>query len=613
MINLRLANILTDIAEVNKSRTDDRNISLHLTIAARTIRDNPERVDKIFAEGKLKDLLGIQGLPYDLIKEYLETGSIGLYEEIKQKYSQDLIRLMRISGFGKKMLFKTYDALNIKTLEDLKEKLNEGAAISGVLAGIISGKDTTIKTYVERLKLSLDYIESIKDMSPRWEVENYVDEIKNSFNRIKDIEKVMVVGSLRRKKSAVKDIDLLILPYFNSLTYDFAKSEKLLDEINSFDFIKRLIKKDIRQENISGRFETVFGIGMELIISSSKNWVIDMLCTTGSKKHIEKLEAVAKDRGFFKDGRIDINEINEYRSDEIVNYPDTSSCPETDAVRFEEIIYGKLGLQYVPPELREDQGEIELADKHILPELLTMEDIKGDLHVHSIWSDGLISLSNMIEKIKKFRYEYIAISEHTTSNYYGRGLDAERLQRKTNYIERLKSRFKDFRILLGSEIDIRRVDKFDYPDDIIKKMDIAFGSIHSSFLNTREENTARAISAVKNKYIDFVAHPTGVVFGNRAPYFIDIDRLIEEAARNNKALEINSYFLRMDLNEQNVRKAGKMGVKLVINTDAHRPNNMDMIRLGVDIARRAGLQKKDVLNALPLEELKAWKSQRSQT
>ncbi len=612
MINLKLANILTDIAEVNKSRTDDRKISLILTIAARTIRDNPERVDKTFAEGKLKDLVGIQGLPYDLIKEYLETGSIGLYEEIKQKYSQDLIRLMRISGFGKKMLFKTYDTLNIKTLADLKEKLNEGAAIFGVLAGTTSGKDTTIKTYVERFKLSLDYIESIKGMSPRWEVENYVDEIKNSLYRIKDIETVMAVGSLRRKKSAVKDIDLLILPYFNGLTYDFVKSEKLLDEINSLDFIKRLIKKDIRQENISGRFGTVFGIEIELIISSRKNWAVNMLYATGSKKHIKKLETVARGRGFFKGGRIDINAISKDRPEGIINHSGTSSCPETDTVRFEETIYDKLGLQYVPPELREDMGEIELSDRHILPELLTMEDIKGDLHVHSIWSDGLISLSDMIERIKKFRYEYIAISDHTTSNYYGRGLDVERLRRKESYINRLKSRFKDFRILLGSEIDIRGADKFDYPEDIIKKMDIAIGSMHSSFLNTRDENTTRAVSAIKNKYIDFVAHPTGVVFGNRAPYFIDIDRLIEEAARNNKALEINSYFLRMDLNEQNVRKAGKMGVKLVINTDAHRPNNMDMIRLGVDIARRAGLQKKDVLNALPFEELKAWKSQRSQ-
>ena len=234
-----------------------------------------------------------------------------------------------------------------------------------------------------------------------------------------------------------------------------------------------------------------------------------------------------------------------------------------------------------------------------MPPLLTMEDIKGDLHIHSRWSDGIISLGDMIERVKKFKYEYIAITDHTESNYYGRGLDIEKLQKKINYINKLKSRFKDFRILMGSEIDIKGVGKFDYPENIIKKMDIAIGSMHSSFLNTRAENTARVISAVENKYIDFIAHPTGVVFGNRAPYSIDIDRLISAAAKNNKALEINSYFLRMDLNEQNVRKAREMGVKVVINTDAHRPNNMDMIRLGVDIARRAGLQKKDVLNTLP--------------
>ncbi|MFA5014999.1 MAG: PHP domain-containing protein [Actinomycetota bacterium] len=611
MINLELANILTDIAEINKSRTDNNDMSLHLTIASRTIRDNPERVDKIFRNGKLRELVGIQDLSYDLIKEYLETGSIRFYEEIKQKYSSDLIKLIRISGFGKKTLFKIYDALSIKTTEDLKDRFEEGARISGIISEITSGKEATAETYIERLKFSLDYIESIRGMSPRWEVENYLDEIKDSLYRIKDIEKVMVVGSLRRKKPAVKDIDLLIRPYFNDRTYDFTKSGKLLEEIKSLDFIKKLIKKDIRRENISARFETVFGIEMELIVSSSKDWVIDMLYTTGSKKHIERLEAVAKDRGLFRDGRIYAAAISEDRSEEITNHPAVISCPETGDNRYEEVIYDRLGLQYISPELREDLGEIELADNHSLPELLTTEDIKGDLHIHSGWSDGIISLSDMIERIKKYHYEYIAISDHTTSNYYGRGLDAERLQRKTNYIDRLKSRFKDFRILLGSEIDIRGTGKFDYPEDIIKKLDIAIGSLHSSFLNTEDENTARSISAVNNKYIDFIAHPTGVVFGNRAPYFIDVDRLIAEAARNDKALEINSYFLRMDLNEQNVRKAAKSGVKIVINTDAHRPNNIDMIRLGVDIARRAGLQKKDVLNTLPLEELKAWKNHRT--
>lgn len=611
MINLELANILTDIAEINKSRTDGNDISLNLTIASRTIRDNPERVDKVFRNGRLRELAGIKDLSYDLIKEYLETGSIRIYEEIKQKYSADLIKLIRISGFGKKTLFKIYDALSIKNAEDLKDRLEEGTWIYNVISEIKSGKNTAAGTYIERLKFSLDYIESIRGMSPRWEVENYLDEIKNSLYRIKDIEKVMVVGSLRRKKPAVKDIDLLIRPYFNDRIYDFTKSRKLLEEIKSLDFVKRLIKKDIRQKNISARFETVFGIEMELIVSSRRDWGVDMLYTTGSKKHMDRLEAVAKDRGLFRDGRIYAAPISEDKPEETTNRPAAVSGRGTDDDRCEEVIYGRLGLQYIPPELREDLGEIELADDHLVPKLLTTEDIKGDLHVHSKWSDGIINLSDIIERIKKYNYEYIAISDHTTSNYYGRGLDIERLRRKTNYIDRLKSRFKDFRILLGSEIDIRGTGKFDYPEDIIKKLDIAIGSMHSSFLNTEDENTTRSISAVNNKHIDFIAHPTGVVFGNRAPYFIDIDRLIEEAARNDKALEINSYFLRMDLNEQNVRKAARMGVKIVINTDAHRPNNIDMIRLGVDIARRAGLQKKDVLNTLPLEELKAWKSQRS--
>lgn len=611
MINLELANILTDIAEINKSRTDNNDMSLRLTIASRTIRDNPERIDKVFRNGRLRELVGIEDLSYGLIKEYLETGSIRIYEEIIQKYSADLIKLIRISGFGKRTLFKIYDALSIKNLEDLRDRLEEGIRIRNVISEITPGNNTVAGTYIERLKFSLDYIESIKGISPRWEVENYLDELKGSLYRIKDIEKVMVTGSLRRKKPAVKDIDLLIRPYFNDRTYDFTKSEKLLEEIRSLDFVKRLIKKDLRQENVSAKFETVFGIEVEIIVSSRKDWAIDILYTTGSKKHIDRLEAVAKDRGLFRDGRIYAAPINEDKPGETTNRPAAVSCPETGDNSCEEVIYGRLGLQYITPELREDMGEMELAVNHSLPELLTTEDIRGDLHVHSKWSDGIISLSDIIERIKKYNYEYIAISDHTTSNYYGRGLDIERLRRKTDFIDRLKSRFKDFHILLGSEIDIRGTGKFDYPDNIIKKLDIAIGSIHSSFLNTEDENTSRSISAVNNKYIDFIAHPTGVVFGNRAPYFINIDRLIEEAARNDKALEINSYFLRMDLNEQNVRKAAKSGVKIVINTDAHRPNNIDMMRLGVDIARRAGLRKKDVLNALPLEELEAWKSQRS--
>jgi len=605
MINLKLANILTDIAEIKKSSPDDKNMLLGLITAARTLRDNPESIEKIYSSEKLGRPISIDEPACKLIKEYLDTGSIGLYEELKSKYSEDLIRLVRISGLGKKRMFKIYDTFNIKSLEDLKDKLVDNNRIANVLAEAGSGKDKAGESYTERLKQSLDYMESIRGMFPRWQVEVYLDEIKNSLYKIKDIERFVVVGSLRRKKSIVKDIDILIQPYFNNSLYDFERSKKLLGEIQSLNFIKRLVSSDIRKENISARFETVFGIEIEFIISSDKNWAVDMLYTTGSRKHVKKLERIAQKKGYFKSGRIDTAGFSENSGGGTENY-----LPPDDAF-YEKNIYSKLDLQYIPPELREDLGEIELAENFLVPSLLTMENIKGDLHIHSRWSDGLINLDDMIERVKKFDYEYIAITDHTGSNYYGRGLDAKKLQEKINYVNELKSRFKDFYILMGSEIEIRGVGKLDYTENIIKKMDIAIGSMHSSFLNIRAENTARAVSAIENRHIDFIAHPTGVVFGNRAPYSIDVDRLISAAAKNNKALEINSYFLRMDLNEQNVRKAREMGVKVVINTDAHRPNNMDMIRLGVDIARRAGLQKKDVLNALALRELKAWKKLRS--
>lgn len=473
-------------------------------------------------------------------------------------------------------------------------------------SGFNDGADSMF--YARRLKYSLDYIDSIKGLYPRWQAELFLGEIEKSLYNIKDIEKVYTVGSLRRKKPQVRDIDILVLPHFNNKSFDSSRSIKLLEEIKSLGFVKGFKGSDIRPESVSARFETVYEVEAELIISSHNNLSSDILYTTGSREHIKKLEEIAREKGLIENGRIkNTNSSAEAAGTEV------KDCFPESGPYFEEHIYRRLGLKYIPPELRENQGEIELAEKDSLPALLEMEDIRGDLHVHSRWSDGVISIDDMVERIKKYNYEYLAITDHSTSNYYGRGLDNKRIQDKAKYINELKSRFKEFTILMGSEIDIRGDGKMDYPDSIIKELEIAIGSMHSSFLNSKAENTARAISAVKNKYIDFIGHPTGVVFGNRAPYFIDIERLIRAAAVHDKALEINSYYLRMDLNEQNIKRASETGVKLVINTDSHRPNNMDMMRLGVDMARRAGLEKKDVLNTLSLEELREWKKQRKST
>jgi len=216
----------------------------------------------------------------------------------------------------------------------------------------------------------------------------------------------------------------------------------------------------------------------------------------------------------------------------------------------------------------------------------------------------------MIRIAKGKKYEYIAISDHSISNFYGNGLSTERLLRKTVFIKDLRKKFKDINILMGAEVDIRKADRFDYPPEIIKKLDIAIASLHSSFTNSCMENTSRAVSALEKDYFDFLAHPTGFVFGNRAPIFIDLDRVIETCSEYGKALEINSYYMRMDLNEENARKARDAGVKLVINTDSHRAGNMDMMEFGVDLARRAGLEAEDVINTYSLDELRLWKNNR---
>jgi DNA polymerase (family 10) len=218
-----------------------------------------------------------------------------------------------------------------------------------------------------------------------------------------------------------------------------------------------------------------------------------------------------------------------------------------------------------------------------------------------------MEFSQILDTAREMDYQYIAISDHSISNHYGNGLDTARLLKKMEFIEDLRKKYSDMNILMGAEIDIKKPDIFDYDPEVIKKLDIAIASLHSSFANSAEQNTSRAESALRKDYFDLIAHPTGVVFGNRAPISIDMDRLIEAAAENKKALEINSYYMRLDLNEYYSRKAASAGVKLAINTDSHRRSNLEMVQLGVDVARRAGLESGDIINTMSLDELQNWR------
>ncbi|MBM3707891.1 MAG: hypothetical protein FJW69_06090 [Actinobacteria bacterium] len=628
MKNLELSTIFGNLAELSKQKDTNLKSVIDYTRTARSIRDYPDDFEKAFLKGMVKNIAGIDSISYGFIKEFFETGEIKFYEDLKLNYSDELIKFIRISGLGKRRVLKIYEIFNVKNLKDLKDKLSDGRALDKIKKNCEIEKDLLTRNHIERLIFSIDYFESTANLFPIGYIDFFIDKIRDKLLKIKGVKKVAIVGSLRRKKSFVRDIDILVLPEFNFEEYNLKESEQLLKSITNLDFIKKMTAINSKPDNLSARYETTYGIDAEVIVSSSRRWPLDLFYTTGSKSHIKKIEEFAINRGNFpndkiKSGKsgvkafiksIDMNEIiniGKLRKDFIKNFHDFKNInSEFDLLDLP--VYKLLKLEYIPPELREDIGEVELASKFLLPVLVGVEDIKGDLHVHSFWSDGLIGIDDALEKCRKNNYQYIAFTDHSISNMYGNGLDEKRMLQKISYINDLKLKVKEIAILTGGEVDIRSAGKLDYDNNILSQMDFIMGSMHSNYLNSCEENTARIVSAIKNPMVDAIAHPTGVVFGSRAPYILDMDMIIDAAVKYGKTLEINSYFLRLDINDNLARKFKEKGGRVVINTDSHRLDNMDMVKLGIDVARRAGLEKKDVLNALNLEDLMEWKKGRTE-
>jgi len=604
MINLKLSSILTTIAEISKFESGGKEMVINLSKAARTIRDYEGDIEDAYNDGLLENMPGIDPFSFKIVKEYFENGSIKLFEQIKDKYSEDLLRIVRLSGIGTKRVFEIYDKLGIKSFEDLKDLFNLNYDTKKLAESF-----EIESLFLDRVKYSVNYYESLGGKYPRWLVLKFAAKIIEKLSSINEISSLKVVGSLRRRKVEIGDIDVLVLPEFNNEDINAEKSEELINKIMKSYFVKDIISKDIRRENVSVKFSTIFNFNVEIIITSKKMWPKDLLVTTGSKNHLVKLKEFAGERGCFNGQIFDFSQINfkelkKYKNEESLYENDDFVCSE------EKQIYDFLGLKYIVPELREGYDEIELAKESYLPDLIKLSDIKGDLHVHSNFSDGIMDMKEISKKIKKYDYEYISFSDHSGSNQYGNGLNKDRLTEKSAYLEELNSGYDKFTFLMGSEVEIDKDGNLDYDDSVMSKFDIALGSIHRGFKFDAQSNNARFEKAMKNKYIDVIAHPTGVVFRSRAPYFLNVDYLIECASRYGKALEINSYYLRLDLNEENARKAKNANILISINTDSHRPNNLDMMRLGVDIARRAGIEKESVINTMSLKELKKWKSSR---
>ncbi|MBN2072434.1 MAG: PHP domain-containing protein [Actinobacteria bacterium] len=590
MINITLSDILTNLAEIKKASPGSLKPIRSLMEGARTLRDDPRVIEDIISGKNPAGITGVDSYIFNLVTEYIRTGEIKEYNKFLEKYSKDLLAMIRITGLGARRMFSIYDRFGCRNLEDLRS-IFSGKPVGRVIEDAGFDSDVLTPFYVKRLKKGIDYYIGLGGLISRGAVESLSGKIKKNLENLSTVSRVEITGSLRRKKTFIGDMDFLIVPAFNENSFNKGKSMELLKDISRLEGIKKLKKTDLREASVSAAYETVHEVDVEVVIGSGPSYAWDLLYTTGSRKHLKELEEYAVKCG--KDaGTAFRNSFN---------------------AASEEGIYGSLGMEYIVPELREGRGEIEKALKKTLPDLIRYDDIKCDLHVHSSWSDGLISYEEMISKAKELGYEYLAVSDHSVTNEYGHGLDVPGLFEKMEHMRKLNTQTECLEIITGAEIDIISREKLDYGNDIISKLDVAIASLHSSHMNTSEKNTDMVVNALNNEYVDFIGHPTGSVFGYRAPMFLDLDRVMEVAAATGKALEINSYFLRYDLNEENAAAARRAGVLLTINTDSHRPKNLDLIRHGVDIARRAGLKKEDVINTYTLKEFRQWRKFRGRS
>ncbi len=532
--------------------------------AARVLEDYPEDVEEIYREKGVRGLEAIPGIGKGMVEkivEFLETGRMTRYDEVMAKVPQDLLKLMAVQGIGPKTLKLAYDRLGVRTIEDFKKVLEDGSLVR--LPGMGPKK-------IENIKKGLELYSKMSERIPLGLAIPLVEEIIDRMKDLKEVRNISPAGSFRRMKETVGDLDILTTG---------ENGRKIIDYFTKLPGVTRVLAHgDTKGSCI---FNDRYQVDLRVVPEESYGAALQYF--TGSKEHNIHLRSIAKSLN------MKISEYGVFRGNKKI------------AGETEEDVYRSLGLIWIPPELREDRGEIEAAQKGKLPDLVELSDIRGDLHVHSKYSDGTATLEEIAEKAREMGYEYIAVCDHSRSAKYARGLDIERLMEKTERIRKLNERLNGIRLIAGAEVDILQDGSLDYPDDVLRELDFVIAAIH--IWSKTEDVTRRIIRAMENPYVHAIAHPTGRLISQREGYTVDVDEIIRVAAETGTLLEINAYYDRLDLNDVNVMKAREKGVKFTIGTDTHNIGQLWSMKLGVGVARRGWLEKKDVVNTLSYDEL----------
>ncbi len=565
MRNLEVADIFNKIADILELKGDNPFRVRAYQRAAQNIQDLSEEIEEI---SKREELEKLPGIGKDLalkIKEIIETGGLKHYEELKSEMPAGLLDLLAIPGLGPKTIKLLYESSKIDNIGQL-EKMARDHKLQG-LPGLQAKTE-------ENILRGIELIRQRKERMPLGLALPLAEEIIDSLKKMAYVKRITPAGSLRRKKETIGDIDILVTS---------GEPEPVMDLFTRLPCAEKILAHGRTKSSIITRE----GIQVDLRVVSPDSFGAALCYFTGSKAHNIHIRDMAKSKG------LKINEYGVFRE----------KSGRKLAGKEEEDIYKTINFPLIPPELREDRGEIETALEGRLPRLVELSHIKGDLHIHSKWSDGYHSIEELARAAQSKGYEYIAVADHSKSLTVAGGLTEEELLKKIEEIHKLNKKLKNFRILTGAEVDIRSDGSLDYSDDILRRLDIVIAAIHTGFKQSKEVLTGRIVKAMRNSMVHIIAHPTGRLMGVRDAYELDMEEILKTARETNTALEINAYPERLDLNDINSRRAKEAGVKLAISTDAHHLVQLNTMSLGVSVARRTWLEKKDVLNTLPLEKL----------
>jgi DNA polymerase (family X) len=568
--NAEVARLFAEIGDILEIKGEPPYRYNAYRTAARSVGNATERVDALFEQGRLRELHGVGNALEAKIVEYLTTGRMEFYDRALRDFPIALASLLQVPGLGPGRARTVYQELGVSTLHEL-----ETAARDGRLADVQGFGPKAIQTLLASL-------ETIKQRSTR----GLISDAWVAFSQVSEAlalpsttHRLAIVGSVRRMQDTVGGLDLI------GAADSSEEAERLIGQVVGLPNLVQVLDRDSDEVTV----QLYGGVEVRLTVVPREAWGSALVWHTGSRAHVARLDALARARGW----RLSALGLEDDATGKILER------------EHEAGIYERLGLTWIPPELREDDGEIEAAQSGSLPKLVELSDIQGDLHTHTNWTDGTQTLEDMAKAAKARGYAYMALTDHTQNLAMTRGLSPDRLAEQRALVKRVNARLAPFVVLHGTEMDILMDGQLDFPDQVLESLEYVSASIHTGFRQSSDVMTARMVRAISNPLVNTLNHPHGRIIRRREGYDVDMQAVIEQAASDGCALELNATPDRLDLNGAWARRALKLGARFTVSSDAHSTKELEFMQFGIGSARRGWLTAADVLNTRPLDELRA--------